>query len=93
MIFAVGVVATRRRETDHSTAGLLLAGRRLPLVIGAFTMTATWVGGGYINGTAEAVFDVGSETGGILWAQATWCYAVWLSEVCSLQARCVGRDT
>jgi hypothetical protein len=35
-----------------------------------FKMTATWVGGGYLGGTAEAVFSLGQG-----WAQAGWCYA------------------
>ena len=39
-------------------------------------MTATWVGGGYINGTAEAVYKDGS---GFVWAQAPWGYAISLS--------------
>ena len=48
---------------------MVLAGRGLPLGIGVLTMTATWVGGGYINGTAEATYGAG------LW-QAPWAYAV-----------------
>lgn len=32
---------------------------------------ATWVGGGYINGTAEAIF-----TSGLLWCQAPFGYAL-----------------
>ena len=52
-------------------AGMVLVGRGLPLGIGVLTMTATWVGGGYINGTAEATFGAG------LWqAQAPWGYAL-----------------
>jgi len=35
---------------------------------------ATWVGGGYINGTAEAVFD-----NGLVSAQAPWGYATSLA--------------
>ncbi len=62
-----------RRATSGSVEGLLLANRRLPLVVGVATMTATWVGGGYIVGTAEAVFD---SQRGLLWAQAPWCYAI-----------------
>eukprot|EP00494_Astrolonche_serrata_P023634 UN23892 len=38
-----------------------------------FTMTATWVGGGYINGTAEYVATPGY---GLVWAQAPWGYAL-----------------
>ena len=34
-------------------------------------MTATWVGGGFINGTAEAVYNSINGTGqGLVWAQA-----------------------
>lgn len=51
----------------------MLAGRDLPLWLGALTMTATWVGGGYLNGTAEAVAD---PARGLVWAQAPWGYAV-----------------
>eukprot|EP00795_Rhopilema_esculentum_P010376 gene10376-19077_t len=36
-----------------------------------YSLTATWVGGGYINGTAESVY-----TSGLVWAQAPWGYAV-----------------
>ena len=52
---------------------MLLAGRNIPILVGIFTMTATWVGGGYINGTAEAVFD---KARGLVWAQAPWGYAL-----------------
>ena len=34
------------------------------------------MGGGYINGTAEAVYSVGSEMGGFVWAQAPFGYAL-----------------
>jgi len=71
-MFVLGLWAARR--TDHrNTAGLLVAGRAMPLWIGAFTMTATWVGGGYINGTAEAIYD---PARGLVWAQAPWGYAL-----------------
>ena len=35
-------------------------------------IAATWVGGGYINGTAEVVYD---KDTGLVWAQAPWGYA------------------
>jgi len=73
LIFAVGVRASRRRGGEGGTEGLLLAGRRIPLFVGVFTLTATWVGGGYINGTAEFVYD---SQQGIFWAQAPWGYAL-----------------
>jgi len=44
------------------------------MFVGCFTMTATWVGGGYINGTAESVYN-----DGLVWAQAPWGYATSLS--------------
>ena len=34
-------------------------------------LTATWVGGGYINGTSEMV-----NSSGLLWAQSPWGYAL-----------------
>ncbi|KAL5257411.1 hypothetical protein ACHWQZ_G012379 [Mnemiopsis leidyi] len=53
------------------TDDLMLAGRDINYFVGIFTMTATWVGGGYINGAAEATIK-----DGILWCQAPFCYAV-----------------
>jgi Na+/proline symporter len=35
------------------------------------SVTATWVGGGYINGTAEAIY-----TSGLIWCQAPFGYAL-----------------
>ena len=70
MIFAVGVYAARRRS--HGTAeDMLLAGRALPIWVGVLTMSATWVGGGYINGSAEAAY-----ANGLVWVQAPWGYAL-----------------
>lgn len=48
--------------TEH-TDELLLAGRSLPLWVGLLTMTATWVDGAYINGTAERTFSQGPVWG------------------------------
>eukprot|EP00795_Rhopilema_esculentum_P010362 gene10362-19064_t len=33
-------------------------------------ISATWVGGGFTNGTAESVY-----VSGLVWAQAAWCYS------------------
>ena len=38
-----------------------------------FVSIATWVGGGYINGTAEVLYD---KTQGLVWFQAPWGYAL-----------------
>ena len=52
----------------------MLAGRNIGMFVGIFTMTATWVGGGYINGTAEIVFS-----SGLIWCQAPLGYALSLA--------------
>lgn len=72
-VFLVGVVASRGGDSDgDALEELMLAGRGLPLWVGLLTMTATWVGGGYINGTAEQTFG-----SGLLWgAQAGIGYAL-----------------
>ena len=49
----------------------MLAGRNIGMFVGIFTMTATWVGGGYINGTAEVMFR-----DGFIWCQAPFGYAL-----------------
>ena len=76
-VFLVGVFASKGQESkgEESLSELMLAGRSLPLWVGLLTMTATWVGGGYINGTAEYTFS-----SGILWgAQAGIGFALSLT--------------
>ncbi|MEQ2281234.1 Chitinase 1 [Ameca splendens] len=51
----------------------MVGGRDIGLFVGGFTMTATWVGGGYINGTAEYVY---LPDYGLAWAQAPFGYAL-----------------
>ena len=74
-ILLTGVWASRKGKikSDHpdKIGEMFLGGRRIPLWVGMLTMTATWVGGGYINGTAEAVYS-----NGLVWAQAPWGYAL-----------------
>ncbi|KAF7281571.1 choline transporter [Rhynchophorus ferrugineus] len=71
-ILVVGIWAARKKETGNNTEEeVMLAGRNIGLFVGIFTMTATWVGGGYINGTAEAVY-----TSGLVWCQAPFGYAL-----------------
>jgi high affinity choline transporter 7 len=69
VIFGVALWASRRHRGTPDQ--LMLAGRNLPLGLAAFTMAATWVGGGYINGTAEAAYATGP-----LGIQAPWGYAL-----------------
>ncbi|XP_077520052.1 high-affinity choline transporter 1-like [Amblyomma americanum] len=47
------------------------ANRSLSLAVGVCSMTATWVGGGYLSGTAEAVY-----THGALYSHAPISYAI-----------------
>jgi len=71
MILAVGVWASRRNQAGCNAEAIFLAGRKMSLSAGVFTMTATWVGGGYISGAAEAVYNRG-----LVWCQAPWGFAL-----------------
>ncbi|CAL8108652.1 unnamed protein product [Calicophoron daubneyi] len=77
LILAVGFWAARKSKTNGSgaseTEDVMLAGRNIGLVVGIFTMTATWVGGGYINGTAENTYN---PSQGLVWCQAPVGYAL-----------------
>lgn len=70
-ILTFGIFISRRKDSTSSLSGMLLANRKLPFLLGVFSLTATWVGGGYINGTVEAVYQ-----NGLVWAQAPWGYAL-----------------
>jgi solute carrier family 5 (high affinity choline transporter), member 7 len=69
-MYWVGVRAARQ-SASGSFRDMALAGRRLGLGVGVFTMTATWVDGGYVNGTAEATYG-----SGLVHVQAPWGYAL-----------------
>ncbi|XP_065656624.1 high-affinity choline transporter 1 [Hydra vulgaris] len=87
IILVIGLYAARKRNLsrrklsindnpeDHpeksETSEVILAGRNIGIIIGSFTMTATWVGGGYINGTSEVV-----NKRGLAWAQSSWGYSL-----------------
>ncbi len=58
----VGWLAARKVK-QASASELILAGRAMPLWIAVMTMTATWVDGGYLLGTAQGAFK---KDGGIL---------------------------
>ncbi len=72
LIFFIGTYAANLKKSENTT-DVMLAGRSIPLMIGVFTMSATWVGGGYINGTAE---NTASPDFGLVWVQAPWGYAL-----------------
>ncbi|NJC25424.1 sodium:solute symporter family protein [Neolewinella antarctica] len=72
IVYYVGILAGKKKETGKNDAdAMMLAGRGVPVWIGIFTMSATWVGGGFINGTAEM-----TATSGLIWVQAPWGYAL-----------------
>ncbi|KAG7264681.1 hypothetical protein CRUP_035340 [Coryphaenoides rupestris] len=79
LILAVGIWAAWKNKHSGESAGadrseiIMVGGRDIGLFVGGFTMTATWVGGGYINGTAEYVYLPGF---GLAWAQAPFGYAL-----------------
>jgi high affinity choline transporter 7 len=52
------------RKVKHGTVSeLIVAGRNMPLWIAVLTMTATWVDGGYLLGTAEGTYKRGLASG------------------------------
>ena len=55
VFLALGWFAARR-VAGGSAEDLLVAGRAMPLWLATLTMTATWVDGGYLLGTAEGVY-------------------------------------
>ncbi|CAJ1053284.1 high-affinity choline transporter 1-like [Xyrichtys novacula] len=70
--------AQKSRRAERTCRGdrtevVLLGDRNINLVVGIFTMTATWVGGGFILGTAEAVY---SPKLGLIWALMPVQYSV-----------------
>jgi len=66
LVYYVAISTSIAASKDH-----ILASRSMPLWIGVFTMSATWVGGGFINGTAEYTYSAG-----LIWVQAPWGYAL-----------------
>ncbi|KAG8171416.1 hypothetical protein JTE90_023528 [Oedothorax gibbosus] len=76
IILVVGIWAGKKKKVNpdselEESEEVMLAGRNIGMFVGIFTMTATWVGGGYINGTAEALYN-----NGIVWCQAPFGYAM-----------------
>ncbi|KAK3096853.1 hypothetical protein FSP39_003971 [Pinctada imbricata] len=68
IILVFGVLASRFIKKSDDVTEIeenIVAGRKINVFIGIFTMTATIVGGGFINGSAESV-----ATSGIVWTLA-----------------------
>jgi high affinity choline transporter 7 len=55
-VFLVAGMIAARRARGGNPEELMIAGRALPLWLAVLTMTATWVDGGYLLGTAEGVY-------------------------------------
>ncbi|XP_061577900.1 high affinity choline transporter 1-like [Cololabis saira] len=78
-ILAIGVWGSRKsRKVEKKCPGnksevSMVGGRNINILVGIFTMTATWVGGGYIMGTAEAVY---SPSQGLIWALGPPAYVI-----------------
>ncbi|XP_006792966.1 high-affinity choline transporter 1-like isoform X2 [Neolamprologus brichardi] len=71
LVLGIGIWASlKSKKMEKNSAGgqmevSFLANRRVTLAVGVFTMTATWVGGAFIIGVAETVYD---PTKGLIWA-------------------------
>ncbi|XP_067439463.1 high affinity choline transporter 1-like [Thunnus thynnus] len=71
LVLAIGIWASvKSKKMEKNTHGgqievSFLANRGVGLFVGVFTMTATWVGGAFIIGVAELVYD---PTKGLIWA-------------------------
>ncbi|XP_069556106.1 high affinity choline transporter 1-like [Brachyistius frenatus] len=79
IILATGIWASRKsKHEEKKSAGsrsevVMVGGRNLNIWVSIFTMTATWVGGGYILGNAEVVYD---PTKGLVWAIGPIAFAL-----------------
>uniref|UniRef100_A0AAV2MKL9 High-affinity choline transporter 1-like n=1 Tax=Knipowitschia caucasica TaxID=637954 RepID=A0AAV2MKL9_KNICA len=70
LVLGIGIwasVKSKRNQshTEPCTEHTLLGNRGISLTVGVFTMTATFVGGGFITGLTEAVY---TPTMGLTWA-------------------------
>ncbi|TKS65631.1 High-affinity choline transporter 1 [Collichthys lucidus] len=71
LVLGIGIWASIKSKRDETRSQAnhadmaLLGNRQISLVVGIFTTTATWVGGTFIIGTAETVYD---PKLGLIWA-------------------------
>eukprot|EP00094_Tigriopus_californicus_P002563 TCALIF_02476-PA protein Name:"Similar to SLC5A7 High affinity choline transporter 1 (Homo sapiens)" AED:0.13 eAED:0.13 QI:0/0.8/0.72/0.90/0.7/0.81/11/202/566 len=63
------IVKNEGRTQDQEE--VMLAGRNIGLFVGILTMGATWVGGGFINGSAEVAYS-----SGLVWVQAPFGFGL-----------------
>ncbi|XP_053312512.1 high affinity choline transporter 1-like [Spea bombifrons] len=64
--------AKKTEKNQSQTEVAIVGGRNMNIFVGLFTTTATWVGGAYINGTAEIVY---LPSRGLAWVHAPLGYA------------------
>lgn len=62
IFLVIGWLAARKLRAG-STDDFIVAGRAMPLWVATMTMTATWVDGGYLLGTAEFTYKYGLAVG------------------------------
>ncbi|XP_042354397.1 high-affinity choline transporter 1-like [Plectropomus leopardus] len=71
LVLGIGIWASvkSKKMEQNAQGGRLevsfLANRSVNLIVGVFTMTATWIGGAFIIGVAESVYDPNK---GLIWA-------------------------
>uniref|UniRef100_UPI003AB0E8D9 high-affinity choline transporter 1-like n=1 Tax=Centroberyx gerrardi TaxID=166262 RepID=UPI003AB0E8D9 len=71
LVLGIGIWASfktkkeKKKSESNKLEVTLLANRGISLVVGIFTMTATWIGGGFIIGIAEMIYIPSS---GLIWA-------------------------
>lgn len=73
-VLLVGIYAgwkQKKKGLAQNEENVMLAGRDIGLFVGVLTMGATWVGGGFINGSAEEVYK-----SGLIWTQAPFGYGL-----------------
>ncbi|XP_056416293.1 high-affinity choline transporter 1-like [Hyla sarda] len=79
LTLGIGVWASRKskklQKNGNRMEVAIVGGRKVNMVVGLFTTTATWVGGAYINGSAEVVYLPGR---GLAWLQAPVGFAMGL---------------
>ncbi|XP_055493272.1 high affinity choline transporter 1-like isoform X1 [Leucoraja erinacea] len=78
LILATGIWASRKSKQEEKKCSgtksevAMIGGRNIGTLVGIFTMTATWVGGGFINGIAEITYQ---PHRGVSWAHAPLAYS------------------
>ncbi|XP_037617179.1 high-affinity choline transporter 1-like [Sebastes umbrosus] len=79
IVLGTGIWASRKSKreekkcTGNRSEVAMVGGRNLNIWVSIFTMTATWVGGGYILGMAEVVYD---PRKGLVWATGPIAFAI-----------------